>query len=210
MLLCVFSLLLAMPLPAEEMLARVQRELRARKYYFGEVHGKATEETSAAIGKFQEARGLERTGNLDDDTLKALGLPFVVGDRETTQRLTDCCTCVQEYYRAWESGDWKKEEPHFAGKVYYFDDREVTRDFIRKVREEENQRWPQRKAIVLQRIASRLPSGDDTVQRMQVTARVRTEVAAPSKEPKANTEDLIFWLEKRDAGWCIYAVKVLE
>ena len=62
---------------------------------------------------------------------------------------------------------------------------------------------------MLQRIAGRLPSRGD-LPRTQVTARVRTEVAGPSKEPKASTEDLIFWLEKVGTDWQIYAVKLLE
>ena len=206
---CLLGLLFCLPLQAEEILAKAQRELRARKFYFGEIHGKATKETSAAVRKFQEARGIDNSGNLDDETLRALGLPVIATDREAAITLGQCCSFVQRYYQAWEGGDWKSEGAFFADNVFYYDDREVSRDALGKIRAKENANWPQRKAVLLQRIATRMKSRGD-LPLVQVTARVRTEVTLPSNEVKVSAEDVIYWLEKKgDAEWRIFAVKAL-
>ncbi|MEI9893800.1 MAG: peptidoglycan-binding domain-containing protein [Chthoniobacter sp.] len=85
-LLLVFSLAAG----AEELLPKVQRELRARKFYFGEINGRATDETVGAIVKFQEAHGLDKTGNLNDETLRTLGLPGDgLANPEEVHRLDD-------------------------------------------------------------------------------------------------------------------------
>jgi len=193
---------------AEDLLPKVQRELRARKFYFGEINGRATDETVGAIGKFQEAHGLDRSGNLDDETLRALGLPGDgLANREEARRLDECSTCVLRYLQAWQSGNWEREAAFFADVVNYYDDQNVNRDFIREVRARESRRWPRRKSTLLNRIASLEPGHDDQAQ---VTARVRTEVAAESGPARARTEDLLFRLQKTGQGWRIAAVKLLE
>src|SRR5688572_3176424 len=92
--LLVVTLILALPLRAAEVLERVQRELRTRKFYFGEMQGRATEETVAAIRKFQEARGIDRTGNLDTETLRALGLPVAEDGGDESRILEECCDFI--------------------------------------------------------------------------------------------------------------------
>jgi len=193
---------------AEELLPKVQRELRARKFYFGEIDGRATEETVGAIGKFQAAHGLDRTGNLDEETLRALGLPGNgLTNREEARRLEECSTCVLGYLQAWQSGHWEREAAFFTDVVNYYDDDNVDRDFIRDVRARESRRWPHRKSTMLNRITSLEPGHDD---QGQVTARVRTVVAGESGPAKARTEDLLFRLQKTSQGWRIAAVKLLE
>ena len=193
---------------AEELLPKVQRELRARKFYFGEINGRATDETVGAIGKFQEAHGLDHTGNLDDETLRALGFPGgELANREEVRRLDECGTCVLRYLQAWQGSDWEREAAFFTNVVNYYDDQNVNRDFIREVRARESRRWPHRKSTMLNRIASLEPGHDDQAQ---VTARVRTEVAGESGPAKARTEDLVFRLQKTGGGWRIAAVKLLE
>lgn len=205
---CTLMLLLGLTLSAEELLPEVQRELRAQKLYFGEIHGRATEETVKAIRKFQDARGLEDTGHLDAPTLRALGLPGGTGgDREEARLLDECCTFVLRYLQAWQSGDWAREATSFAPEVDYYYDQHVGRDFIRAARAAENRRWPRRKTTMLQRIASFLPGRRD---RVQVTARVRTEVAPESGPARARLEDLIFRLENSGGAWRITALKMLE
>src|SRR5258707_4374530 len=95
-LLCwIFCLLLALPMRAEELVAKVQRELRARKFYFGEINGRATDETVSAIKGFQEAKGVDHSGQLDGETLRALGFPdSATGNREEARLLEECHTCV--------------------------------------------------------------------------------------------------------------------
>ena len=208
-LLCfILCLCFSSPLFADELLPKVQRELRARKFYFGEIDGRASEETVASVGKFQEAHGIDKSGQLDHETLRALGFPESgADDREEARSLAECSTCVLRYLQAWQSGHWEREAPFFAEVVNYYEDQNVSRDFIRETRARENRRWPHRKSTLLNRIASLLP---DHVDQAQVTARVRTEVAGESGSPRARTEDLVFRLQKTDAGWRIAALKLLE
>ena len=204
----ILCLLLCLPLRAEDLLPKVQRELRARKFYFGEIDGRASEETVAAIGKFQEAHGIDKTGQLDMETLRTLGFPeSEVGDHEVARLLDECGTCVLRYLQAWQSGNWEREAAFFSEVVNYYDDQNVGRDFIRKARQEENRRWPHRKSTMLNRVVSLVPGHADQAQ---VTARVRMEVSAEADSPRARTEDLVFRLQRTDLGWRIAAVKLLE
>jgi hypothetical protein len=193
---------------AGELLPKVQRELRTQKIYFGEIDGRATDETVNAIKKFQSAKGIDQTGQLDRETLRALGIaPASPKDEEETRLLDACNLCVLRYLQAWESGLWEKEAACFAEVVNYYDDQNVNRDFIRSVRARENQRWPRRKSTMLNRIASLEPELTDQAQ---VTARVRTEVSADGESPRVRTENLIFRLQKTEQGWRIAALKLLE
>jgi hypothetical protein len=201
-------LLFAWPLRGDDLLPRVQRELKAEKFYFGEIDGRASDETVAAIAKFQVAKGIEKTGQLDYDTLRALGLPGENAPNfEAGRTLIECNTCVFHYLQAWESGEWEQEASFFTEKVNYYDDQNVSRDFIRDVRARENRQWPRRKATMLNRIASFEPGKNGQAQ---VTARVRTEVVGTSGSPRVRTEDLVFRLEKTAQGWRIAALKLLE
>jgi hypothetical protein len=207
LLCCLFCLLLGLSVRAEDLLPRVQRELRARKFYFGEIDGHATEETVTAIKNFQLSKGIDSTGLLDGGTLRALGFADAVGDTEEGRLLEECNTCVLRYLQAWQSGRWEREGAFFADVVNYYDDQNVARDFIRQVRAKEIVRWPHRKSTLLNRIASLEPGHKDLAQ---VTARVRTEVAADSGSAEVQTEDLLFRLQKTDGGWKIAAVKLVK
>ena len=59
---------------AEDDVRNVQTELKSQGFYYGEVDGKFTSETSAAIKRFQIRNGLEVTGTLTKQTLESLGL----------------------------------------------------------------------------------------------------------------------------------------
>ena len=201
-------LLFGWPLRGDELLPRVQRELKAQKFYFGEIDGRANDETVAAVEKFQVAKGIDKTGQLDYETLRILGMADSAGPSQVAGRLLDQCnTCVLHYLQAWESGDWEREAAFFTETVNYYDDQNVNRDFIRDVRARENRQWPRRKSTMLNRIASFEP-GENT--HAQVTARVRTEVSGESSPSRVQTEDLIFRLQKTGQGWRIAAVKLLE
>ena len=200
--------LLATSVWADDLLPKVQRELRAQKFYFGEIDGRANDETVAAIRKFQEAKGIDHSGQLDYETLRALGLPDVTGEsRGWGQLLDECNTCVLRYLQAWESGQWEREAVFFAEVVNYYDDQNVNRDFIRGVRAKENRQWPRRKSTMLNRIASPEPGPDGHAQ---VTARVRMEVTNEAGSSRVRTEDLVFRLQKTEQGWRIAALKLLE
>ncbi len=59
---------------AEDIMRQAQEELKSQGFYFGEIDGKLDPANSAAIKRFQIRNGLEPTGTLSVETLKALGL----------------------------------------------------------------------------------------------------------------------------------------
>ena len=54
--------------------AAVQSELRRRGYYRGPVDGRLGPGSKAAISRYQSSRGLAVTGNVNNQTLRALGI----------------------------------------------------------------------------------------------------------------------------------------
>ncbi|MGI8890552.1 MAG: peptidoglycan-binding domain-containing protein, partial [Chthoniobacterales bacterium] len=59
---------------ADENVSAVQTKLRQEGFYFGDVTGNYSDDTSAAITRYQIRRGLQITGELDEATAKALGV----------------------------------------------------------------------------------------------------------------------------------------
>lgn len=57
-----------------EMNAAVQSELRRRGYYRGPVDGRLGPASKSAISRYQSSRGLAVTGNVNNQTLSALGI----------------------------------------------------------------------------------------------------------------------------------------
>ena len=62
---------------ADAQIAAVQETLKSQRFFHGDVTGDNNSETAAAITRFQVRRGLEVTGELNEETLRALELtPF--------------------------------------------------------------------------------------------------------------------------------------
>jgi peptidoglycan hydrolase-like protein with peptidoglycan-binding domain len=57
---------------ADSTVQQAQEELKAQGYYFGQVNGDKNDDTIAAIRRFQIRNGLHVTGELDEETLRAL------------------------------------------------------------------------------------------------------------------------------------------
>ncbi|HXX41781.1 MAG TPA: peptidoglycan-binding protein [Chthoniobacterales bacterium] len=57
---------------ADEQMANVQQALKEQGFYYGEISGEKSADTSAAIRRFQIRNGLQVTGELNDETLHAL------------------------------------------------------------------------------------------------------------------------------------------
>src|SRR2546429_3577731 len=57
---------------AESTVQQAQEELKAQGYYFGQIDGDKNPDTIAAIRRFQIRNGLQVTGELDQETLRAL------------------------------------------------------------------------------------------------------------------------------------------
>src|ERR1700719_4554785 len=64
----------AVLLRADQMIENVQQALKDQGFYYGEISGEKNADTSAAIRRFQIRNGLQITGELNDETLRALGV----------------------------------------------------------------------------------------------------------------------------------------
>src|SRR5207302_7400454 len=60
---------------ADEQTRRAQEELRKRNLYFGDIDGRQTPETAAAIREYQRRKGFGATGEIDTVTADSLKLP---------------------------------------------------------------------------------------------------------------------------------------
>jgi hypothetical protein len=65
---------------ADPTVATVQEQLARQGYYRGEIDGIFGPETRRAVVRYQRDQGLRVTGNLNADTLRALGLPRVASN----------------------------------------------------------------------------------------------------------------------------------
>jgi peptidoglycan hydrolase-like protein with peptidoglycan-binding domain len=61
-------------LRADDAIANLQQALKDQGFYYGEVTGQKDADTTAAIRRFQIRNGLQVTGELNDETVRALGL----------------------------------------------------------------------------------------------------------------------------------------
>ena len=208
-LICVLGIVFSLPVHSEDLLQAAQRELRARKFYFGEIDARASVETTAAIKRFQTSKGIDSTGQLDGDTIRALGLPLPQGSENAEERraLEASCACVLQYLQARESGEWERLVPTLAETVSFYSQNDLKRDALREILDKDNRRWPRRKYTMLNRIASLMPDNHEVVQ---VTVRVHTRVENDSGQSRTGTEDLIFRLRKNGDQWKIAVLKLLE
>jgi len=199
----VLFLLNACALSADDTLRQVQRELRARKYYFGPADGRTSVETTKAIEEFQRAKALDANGDPDEETLRALGL--APGGKTAESRALELGRdWLTRYWQACESGDWTREERFYADKVRYYFEGEVTRDYVRKQREKFYETWPVRHEVPLLCYASWNPRRADE---LWISARVRNDVKDRDGAEKVFTEELLFILRKSGAGWQLAEVR---
>lgn len=70
--LLVLPLLLAASAFADDQVRNVQSELKKQGFYYGDVNGQSSPETTAALRRYQIRNGLEVTGALSKETLDAL------------------------------------------------------------------------------------------------------------------------------------------
>ncbi len=68
------AVLFTMPSFAEPSLGDAQAALKTQGFYFGEVSGQESAETTAALRRFQIRNGLQVTGKLNAETLATLGI----------------------------------------------------------------------------------------------------------------------------------------
>src|SRR5881227_3998991 len=66
--------LIAISTRADQMTQNVQQALKDQGFYYGEVTGEKNADTTAAIRRYQIRNGLQISGDLNDETLKSLGV----------------------------------------------------------------------------------------------------------------------------------------
>jgi peptidoglycan hydrolase-like protein with peptidoglycan-binding domain len=71
-------------LRADQTTSAVQQALKDQGFYYGDVTGEKTADTTAAIRRYQIRNGLQVTGEIDAETLRSLGVGAGVA-RSTTQ-----------------------------------------------------------------------------------------------------------------------------
>src|ERR1700737_9633 len=59
---------------ADQVVQNVQQALKDQGFYYGEVTGEKDADTAAAIRRYQIRNGLQISGDLNDETLKSLGV----------------------------------------------------------------------------------------------------------------------------------------
>src|SRR5207249_11681335 len=62
------------PLWADQPIENVQQALKDQGFYYGEITGTKDADTTAAIRRYQIRNGLQITGDLNEETLKSLGV----------------------------------------------------------------------------------------------------------------------------------------
>ncbi len=106
---------------ANDNVRAVQTKLKAEGFFFGEVDGAFSSDLSAAMTRYQIRNGLEVTGQLDDETSKALGAtPAVTTATATSTTTTTTTTTTTPTEGAPTSETWRrlrKSDEAFLTKI---------------------------------------------------------------------------------------------
>src|SRR5262249_6812103 len=71
---------------ADQLVESVQQALKDEGFYYGEVSGEMNANLTAAIRRYQIRNGLQVSGELNDETLRSLGIKSAGSSRATTKR----------------------------------------------------------------------------------------------------------------------------
>src|ERR1700747_2186021 len=74
---------LMMLVRADQLVESVQQTLKGEGFYYGEVSGEMNANLKAAIRRYQIRNGLQVTGELNDETLRSLGIKSFGSSRPT-------------------------------------------------------------------------------------------------------------------------------
>ena len=77
---------------ADQLVESVQQALKDEGFYYGEVNGDMNANLTAAIRRYQIRNGLQVSGELNDETLRSLGIKSSGSSRPATETcVTDSC-----------------------------------------------------------------------------------------------------------------------
>jgi len=91
---------------ADEQTRAIQERLREQGFYYGEVDGHGGEETSAAIRRYQSRHGLRVTGQVNDETLRLLGMAGDGGAGRAPESQND-----RQYYDRQPNYQYYRKQP---------------------------------------------------------------------------------------------------
>ena len=91
---------------ADEQTRAIQERLREQGFYYGEVDGHGGEETSAAIRRYQIRHGLRVTGQVNDETLRSLGMAGDGGAGRAPESQND-----RQYYDRQPNYQYYRKQP---------------------------------------------------------------------------------------------------
>src|SRR5436305_11850664 len=69
---------------ADQLVESVKQALKDEGFYYGEVNGDMNANLTAAVRRYQIRNGLQVTGELNDETLRSLGIKSSGASRPTT------------------------------------------------------------------------------------------------------------------------------
>jgi peptidoglycan hydrolase-like protein with peptidoglycan-binding domain len=119
---------------ADPKIAAVQQALKSHVLYLGEVTGEIDNATAAAITRFQARRGLEVTGELNEETLQALGIdagqPVPATARERSSPKAEPWRALREQDKEFLKELNSAQPPQTDGQALEADSLEQIRDFI--------------------------------------------------------------------------------
>jgi peptidoglycan hydrolase-like protein with peptidoglycan-binding domain len=121
-------------LNADPKIAAVQQALKSHVLFLGEVTGEIDNATAAAITRFQARRGFEVTGELNEETLKALGLdgapPVSAATSEPSSTRPEPWRELREQDKEFLKELNSAQQPQTDGQALEADSLEQIRDFI--------------------------------------------------------------------------------
>ena len=90
----------------DEQTRALQERLREQGFYYGELDGHEGDETNAAIRRYQIRHGLRVTGQLNDETLRSLGMSRDSGAGPAPEYRDD-----RRYYDQQTNGPYDRRQP---------------------------------------------------------------------------------------------------
>jgi Putative peptidoglycan binding domain len=119
---------------ADPQIAAAQESLKSQGFYRGEISGENNNQTAAAITRFQVRRGLEVTGELNEETLRALGVDPSqadgTGPKPTSQPRAEPWRTLREQDRQFLKQLTSGQPTEPAEQVPTADSLDQIRDFI--------------------------------------------------------------------------------
>jgi peptidoglycan hydrolase-like protein with peptidoglycan-binding domain len=121
------SVLIASSLLADEWTRTVQQRLKDGGFYYGEVDGQSGTEMAAAVRRFQIRHGLQVTGEINDETLRSLGVSKYRGENPDYEQQTERSSGRMDYARSGRSDFGRPGNDGYGEDVIEQPSREVIR-----------------------------------------------------------------------------------